>query len=85
MVKLKILNLSNNSLKELPDLSCCLKLNKLSISFNWIQELPSYLSKMDMEEFKFEGCPIKRILCVNWLKELLNDNSSILQKYLFWF
>jgi Leucine-rich repeat (LRR) protein len=85
MVKLKSLNLSNNQLKNIPNLSPCVRLSKLYISFNHIQELPEYLGQMEMEEFKFEGCPIKRIHCVDWLKELLDDNSAILQKYLYWY
>ena len=85
MGKLKLLNLSSNLLKVIPNFTCCSKLSKVYISNNKIDELPQFLSKLIMDEFKFEGCPIKKIDCIEWLKDMLNESSSILQKYLYWF
>ena len=69
----------------MPDLSNCLSLVKLDISYNAIEELPSFLSELSLEEFSFGKCPIRKIDCINWLKEVIDDESTILQKYSYWY
>ena len=66
----------------MPHLLCCPKLTKFYISYNHIEELPEFMAKMPVMDFKFEGCPIKKISCVEWLKNTLDDSCFILQKFL---
>ena len=85
MVKLKTLNISENKIILFPDLSKCVSLVKLDISYNAIEELPSFLSTLPIEHFSFEKCPIRKIDCIDWLKDVIDDESTIMQKYSYWY